>query len=364
MTKNDKNNSVEVVKKYLQSVMDSDITAIHENTKDFVSDSAVFECGHPIKTLQGNGGVAEKLWKPLKQAFHNLKSIPHIALDGTCEIDGKEWVSITGMYSGNFLSDLYTIPATKNYAYLRFGHFFYVENGKIVKAYVLFDYIQLMQYAGVNILPKMIGGNGDVMPPVTADGGVWNVDANAEQSQKSMEVVMSMLAELLVTSDTTASNQRSYWHKNMTWYGPSGIGTYHTLEGFEKYRNAFLNTFLDRDYGNHVGVIAKNNYVCVVGWKGVHATHEGSGWLGLAPTGKKIVMPLMDFWRVKDGLIEENWVLIDIVSILHQLGIDVFRNIDCLYNKTLFPLPEHVENSAITDKAEAVFKKYLAKYIS
>ena len=356
--------SVDVVKAYLQSVLKSDVNAVYDASKLYVCDKAVFECGHPIKTLHSGKDIAEKLWKPLKDAFHNLKIVPHIALDGTCEIDGQEWVSITGVYSGNFANGLYTIPATKNYAYLRFGHFFCVENGKIVKAYVLFDYIQLMQYAGVNILPKMIGGNGDVMPPVTGDGCTWNVVEDKAESNTSMEIVMSMLAELLVTSDTTASNQRSYWHKDMTWYGPSGIGTYHTLEGFKQYRNAFLNTFPDRDYGNHCGVIAKNNYVSVVGWKGVHATHQGSGWLGLAPTGKKIVMPLMDFWRVKDGLIEENWVLIDVIDIFYQLGIDVFKNIECLYNKTLFDLPEHVENSAITDESEAVFKAYLQKYIS
>ena len=260
--------SVQIVKEYLQAVLNADAETLVQDTALFLSENVIFECGYPIKTISGRDSVAKNLWAPLKNAFHNIKLVPHIAMDGICEIEGKEWVSMTGVYAGNFSNDLYAIPATKNYAFLRYGHFFRVENGEITKAYVLFDYIQLMQYAGVDILPKMIGGNGDIQPPVTGDGFVWDVERDHNASKSSMKIVMSMLSQLLVTGDTTAGSQQEYWAKDMTWYGPSGIGTYHTLEGFKQYRNAFLNTFPNRDYGNHCGVISKNNYVSVVGWKG------------------------------------------------------------------------------------------------
>ena len=352
-------NAVSVVQGYLDSALNTETAKLKPAIGKYLADDVVFHCGSPIKDIKGMNAVADKLWSPLKGAFHNLKAIPHIALDGTCAIDGKQWVSVTGVYAGNFKNDLYSIPANNAYTYLRFGEFYCVENGKITEAYVLFDYIQLMITAGVSLLPPTIGGCADIQPPSSADGMQWHTPADAERSEKSFAIVMCMLAELLVDKTTNAGEQKSYWAENMTWYGPSGIGTYHTLDGFKHYRNAFLNTFPNRDYGNHNGVISKNNYTAVVGWKGVHATHQGSGWLGLAPTGKNIVMPLMDFWRVDNNLIQENWVLIDIINIFEQLGVDLFANIARIYNKEYFPVPDNVANTAIQDANEAQFKEFL-----
>jgi len=35
-------------------------------------------------------------------------------------------------------------------------------------------------------------------------------------------------------------------------------------------------------------------------------------------------MRSLDFWRLESGLIRENWVLIDLLDIYKQLGINVF----------------------------------------
>ena len=352
-------NAVNIVQGYVETALSTETAKLSSALGNYLAPDAVFHCGSPIGDVCGADVVAKNLWAPLKGAFHNLKSIPHVALEGTCAVDGKQWVSHTGVYAGNFNDDLYTIPANNAYTYLRFGEFYCVENGKITGAYVLFDYIQLMLTADVALLPPTIGGCADIQPPASADGMQWHSPRDDKHSDTTFATVMCMLAELLVDKTTTAGEQKSYWAENMTWYGPSGVGTYHTLDGFKHYRNAFLNTFPDRDYGNHNGVIAKNNYMCVVGWKGVHATHKGSGWLGLAPTNKKIVMPLMDFWRVDNGVIHENWVLIDIVNIFEQLGIDLFANIARVYHKDYFPVPRDVENTAIANDDDAQFKEFL-----
>lgn len=47
------------------------------------------------------------------------------------------------------------------------------------------------------------------------------------------------------------------------------------------------------------------------------------GWLGIAPSGKKITLRSLDFWRLEDGKIRENWVLVDLIDVYSQLGIDV-----------------------------------------
>jgi predicted ester cyclase len=54
------------------------------------------------------------------------------------------------------------------------------------------------------------------------------------------------------------------------------------------------------------------------------ATHSGE-FMGIAPTGKQVEIRYMDFWRVKDGKIIDNWVMVDFPHVLQQLGVDVFN---------------------------------------
>jgi hypothetical protein len=56
-------------------------------------------------------------------------------------------------------------------------------------------------------------------------------------------------------------------------------------------------------------------------------TVSGDGWLGIAPAGQKITMRSLDFWRVEGDLIRENWVLVDLLDVYAQLGVDVFSRL-------------------------------------
>lgn len=47
-------------------------------------------------------------------------------------------------------------------------------------------------------------------------------------------------------------------------------------------------------------------------------------WLGLAPSGKHVEMRVADWYRTdRDNNIIDNWVMIDLLNILHQMGLDV-----------------------------------------
>jgi len=47
--------------------------------------------------------------------------------------------------------------------------------------------------------------------------------------------------------------------------------------------------------------------------------------MGVAATGTRIEIRYMDFWKVEDGKIVDNWVMVDFPHVLSQLGVDVFN---------------------------------------
>ena len=80
---------------------------------------------------------------------------------------------------------------------------------------------------------------------------------------------------------------------------------------------------------------------------------SGDGWLGIAPANQKLTMRSLDFWRCEPArmepaagqprsktanlsvgpveakantsMIRENWVLVDLLHVYHQIGVDVFE---------------------------------------
>jgi len=50
-------------------------------------------------------------------------------------------------------------------------------------------------------------------------------------------------------------------------------------------------------------------------------THDG--WMGIAPVNREVCMRSLDFWRMEGGLIRENWVLVDLLDVYAQVGVDV-----------------------------------------
>jgi predicted ester cyclase len=68
---------------------------------------------------------------------------------------------------------------------------------------------------------------------------------------------------------------------------------------------------------------ADGPYVAFTAWPGMNMSVTGDGWLGINPTGQRITMRSLDFWRVERGLIRENWVLVDMLHVWKQLGVDV-----------------------------------------
>jgi hypothetical protein len=69
--------------------------------------------------------------------------------------------------------------------------------------------------------------------------------------------------------------------------------------------------------------IGQGAYVAETGWPNMRLTLTGDGWLGIPPVGREVLLRSLDFWRLENGLIRENWVLVDLLDLYAQLGVDV-----------------------------------------
>ena len=290
-------------------------------------DEAELHAFHPVNDQLGVSAIASELWAPIRESFPDAERRDQILLAN--EFEGRDYVAAVSVIQGTFAKDWLGIPATHGVATLRCCEINRVVDGKIKRAYVLIDVLDLMFQAGCWPLSPSLGEEGCWEAPATNDG-VQPDHVDLENGAKSREVVRAMHAALLSFDgkDLGSMDHAKYWTPDFLWYGPAGIGTTRGLSGFETHHQIpFLRAFPDRKGGLHVAQVADGNYVFTGGWPSVVATHTGPDWLNVGPTGRRIEMRVMDFYRLENGLLAENWVPIDIVNILLQMGVDVFARL-------------------------------------
>ena len=145
-----------------------------------------------------------------------------------------------------------------------------------------------------------------------------------------MQLVLAMVAGLFAFDgkNLDSMGMPRFWHPDMMWYGPCGIGSTRGVGGFQRHHQApFLHAFPDRRGNGHRARLAEGPFVASTGWPSVVATHAGD-YLGVAATGQRIGMRVMDWWRHDGRLLTENWVLIDLPHLMLQMGVDLLAPLD------------------------------------
>jgi predicted ester cyclase len=305
-------NQAIATKKQLQGILEQ-----------YFSPDAECNFSKPFDTLRGTKDFCEQFWEPLVQAFPDIENQPYILMAGTFK--DKDWVSLTGNYIGTFEKEWLGIPPTQQAIWIRYGTFYEIKAGKIVRVYCILDMLDVIRQAGYNLFPNRapeITING----PMTYDGILTGM-ADGEEGKKSLQLTEDMIKALgnFDGKNLHTMEMDKYWHPNMMWYGPAGTGSTRGLKGFQEYhQKPFLTGFPDRKGGNHAARFGDGFYSCSTGWPSIYATYGGNGWMGLEATHKKITMRVMDWWRREDTMLKENWVFIDKLDLLDQLGINVF----------------------------------------
>ncbi|MDA7423703.1 nuclear transport factor 2 family protein [Thalassococcus lentus] len=306
----------------------------------FAPDAVLHLC-HPFGDLTGPEAFNDTVLAPLVVAMPDLERRDWIVVAGADE-DGADWVGCAGHFMGNFVAPLLDIPPTGQVAHIRFHEFYRFEGGRVVEMQAIWDLPELMMQANAWPMVPSLGREFCIPAPMTQDGLAEHA-RDAEQSAQTCKLIVDMLTAMTrhpKDGGPEVMEMERFWHPRMNWYGPAGIGTGRGITGFRNWHQIpFLKGMPDRgQYPDAVKhhFFAENAYAAVTGWPDMAQTISGDGFLGIAPAGQKITMRSLDFWRVEAGVIRENWVLVDLLDVYNQLGVDVFARLR-EFNKARVP---------------------------
>jgi predicted ester cyclase len=113
-----------------------------------------------------------------------------------------------------------------------------------------------------------------------------------------------------------------FFADSFRWLGNYGCGTKNGLDAFQdNWQRPFQAAFSDKVCTDEARLF-DGQWAAAFGAQ--QAIHSGE-FMGIPATGKQVEIRYMDFWKVVDGKIVDNWVMVDFPYVLAQLGHDVFN---------------------------------------
>ena len=317
------------------AMYDYDPASVQAALQTVMATDAAVHLTYPFEDLDGPGALYGEALAPLAAAWPDLERRDYICIAGS-DPGGQHWVGCAGSYMGTFAAPWLGIPATGRPAAMRYHEFFRFADQRVVEMQAVWDLPEVMMGAGVWPMTPSLGRDWLVPSPATGDG-LTSGPRNEAGSQASVDHVIGMLSDMgrHPREPVEVMRLEHWWHRRFSWYGPHGIGTGRGVDGFRRFHQIpFLRALPDRrgGYAGDGHFFGDGAYVGVTGWPGMAMTVTGDGWLGIAASGQEITMRSLDFWRIEsevlpdgsvDRKIRENWVLIDLLHVYDQLGVDV-----------------------------------------
>jgi predicted ester cyclase len=303
--------------------------------ENYTSNNYVWHGVYPFEIQQGPEALLDNFWNPLLGSWEYVQRRQDIFIAGE-SVFGGNWVSSMGHIAGMFERDWLGIPATGKMTFLRYCEFHKIENAKVSETYFHADLISVMQQAGVYPLPPQTGAAFTIPGPKTHDGLVLTAHDGVE-SAKTLELIQRMAKDLGENPEVDMAYDKlaETWHDSMIWYGPAGIGSTLSINGFKKqhqmpFRKSLYST---RKFNGHKSRFSEGLYGGWVGWPSLTMSVTGGGYMGLPATGKEIDMRVVDMYRREGDKIAENWVFIDIPYTLKQQDLDIFERMKQLVHR-------------------------------
>lgn len=283
---------------------------------------------HPFNEVNGAEEVGEAFWVPLKEALAPLQRRQDIFFAGLDRLDGQTslWVCSMGHILGFFRQPWLTLRPTGKLAFLRYCEFHRIEDGHIAEAALHLDVMSMLVQAGSSAVPEATGTVTMTPGPQTHDGLV-NTDRPPEEGEKTLDLIERMINRLIATDvKTTVEDLKKDWATDMLWWGPAGVGASYTFDGYLRgHTKPFEDGLEYIRHNGHVVRIAEGNFGGFFGYPSLTMRPKG-GYMGLTSKSEATAdMRIVDLYRRDGELLAENWIFIDHLWFLKQLGVDLLE---------------------------------------
>ena len=143
-------------------------------------------------------------------------------------------------------------------------------------------------------------------------------DNDPSKTDETRRVIERMVDGL---NDHRIDDIGEFFAQDFRWMGNAGCGFKEGLAEFQEgWQRPFLECFSDKVCIDEARLFDGE-------WAAAFGRQEATlsaPFMGVEPNDQRVVIRYMDFWRVRDGKIVDNVVMVDFASILQQLGHDPF----------------------------------------
>ncbi len=144
-------------------------------------------------------------------------------------------------------------------------------------------------------------------------------DNDLSKTATTRKVIESMVDGL---NEHQIQGMSAFFSDSFRWIGNTGCGVKNGLAEFQQnWQGPFQAAFADKVCTDEARLFQGEWGAAFGAQKAIHA----GAFMGIPATGKELEIRYMDFWKVEDGKIVDNWVMVDFPHVLKQLGVDVFN---------------------------------------
>jgi len=144
-------------------------------------------------------------------------------------------------------------------------------------------------------------------------------DTDMSKTEETRAVIENMVDGL---NDHRIVDIGEFFNESFRWMGNTGCGTKDGIRAFQdNWQKPFQAAFSEKVCIDEARLYM-GEWAAAFGRQ--EAIHSGV-FMGVKPTNKKIQIRYIDFWKVENGKIIDNWVMVDFPHVLMQLGVDVFN---------------------------------------
>lgn len=157
------------------------------------------------------------------------------------------------------------------------------------------------------------------MKKTRPEQAILSRDTDLSKTAETQQVIEQMVDGL---NDHRIDDIQEFFAKTFNWFGNFGCGT---KQGVKQFQNNWQRPF-QAAFSEKVCIDEARLYMgeWAAAFGRQEAVHSGE-FMKIAPTYKKVEIRYMDFWKVTNKKIVNNYVMVDFPYVLSQLGVDCFN---------------------------------------